>query len=92
MRSLGIHLRALYLDDPKILINETRLKTAVLKWHLDLPGASELNQLILIVMALLIQSSHCIEPLREGLHSSEHRRLYAVVYGKDSLLMKYKLR
>ena len=43
MRSLGIHLRALSLDDVKIPINKTRLKIAVLKWHLGLPGANELT-------------------------------------------------
>ena len=32
VRSLGIHLRALSLDDVKIPINKTRLKIAVLKW------------------------------------------------------------
>ena len=31
--------RALSLDDVKIPINKTRLKIAVLKWHLGLPGA-----------------------------------------------------
>ena len=40
VRSLGIHLRALSLDDVKIPINKTRLKIAVLK-HLGLPGANE---------------------------------------------------
>ena len=41
MRSLGIHLRTLSLD-VKIPINKTIFKIAVLKWHLGLPGASEL--------------------------------------------------
>ena len=36
--SLGIHLRALFLDNVKIPIKKTRLKIAVLKWHLGLPG------------------------------------------------------
>ena len=40
---LGIQLRALSLDDVKIPINKTRLKIAVLKWHLGLPGANELT-------------------------------------------------
>ena len=31
------------LDDVKIPINKTRLKIAVLKWHLGLPGANELK-------------------------------------------------
>ena len=43
MKSLGIHLRALSPDDVKISINKTRLKIAVLKWHLGLPGAIELS-------------------------------------------------
>ena len=43
MRSHGIHLRALSLDDVKIPINKTRLKIAVLKWHPGPPGANELN-------------------------------------------------
>ena len=43
MRSLGIHLRELSLDDLKITINKTRLKIAVLKWHPGLPGANELT-------------------------------------------------
>ena len=38
MRSLGIHLRALSLDNVKIPINKTRLKIAVLKWHLRSPS------------------------------------------------------
>ena len=42
VRSLGFHLRASSLDDVKIPINKTRLKIAVLKWHLGLPGANEL--------------------------------------------------
>ena len=42
VRCHGIHLRALSLDDVKIPINKTRLKTAVLKWHPGLPGANEL--------------------------------------------------
>ena len=42
LRSLGIHLRALSLDNVKIPINKTRLKIAVLKWHLGPPGANEL--------------------------------------------------
>ena len=36
MRSLGIHLTALSLNGVKIPINKTRLKIAVLKWHLGL--------------------------------------------------------
>ena len=46
MRSLGIHLRALSIDDVKTTINKTRLKIAVLKWHLGLPGANELKCLL----------------------------------------------
>ena len=41
--SLGIHLRALSLDDVKIPTNKTRLEIALLKWHPCLPGANELN-------------------------------------------------
>ena len=37
-----LHLRALSLDDVKIQINKIRLKIAVLKWHLVIPGANEL--------------------------------------------------
>ena len=44
VRSLGIHLRALSLEDVKIPINKTRLKIAVLNWHPGLPGANELNR------------------------------------------------
>ena len=43
LRSLGIHLRALSLDDVKIPVNKTRLKIAVLKWHPGLPGANEIK-------------------------------------------------
>ena len=43
MRSLGVHLRALSLDNVKIPINKTRLKIAVLKRNLGLPGANELT-------------------------------------------------
>ena len=46
MRSLGIHLRVLSLEDHedvKIPINKTRLKIAVLKWHPGLPGTNELK-------------------------------------------------
>ena len=43
MRSLGIHPRALSLDDVKIPINKTRLKIAVSKWHLGLPWTNELT-------------------------------------------------
>ena len=45
MRSHGIHLRALSLDDVKIPIDWTRLKIAVLKWHPSLPAANELTSL-----------------------------------------------
>ena len=41
--SLGIHLRALSLDNVKKPINKTRLKIAPLKWHPGLPGANELK-------------------------------------------------
>ena len=40
VKFLGIHLMALSLDDVKMPINKTRLKIAVLKWHLGLPGAN----------------------------------------------------
>ena len=40
VKSLGIHVKALSLDDVKIPINKMRLKIAVLKWHLGLPGAN----------------------------------------------------
>ena len=43
VRSHGIHLRALSLDDVKIPINKARLKIAVLKWHLGLSEANELS-------------------------------------------------
>ena len=43
MRSHGIHLKALYLDDVKIPISKKRLKIAVLRWHPGLPGANELT-------------------------------------------------
>ena len=43
VRSHGIHLRGLSLDDVKIPINKTRLKIAVLKWHPGLPRANELK-------------------------------------------------
>ena len=43
--SLVIHLRALLLDDVMIPINKTRLKIAVLKWHLGLPGPMSKFQL-----------------------------------------------
>ena len=46
VRSHGIHLRALSLDDVKIPIDKTRLKIAVLKWHLGLPGANELKHVM----------------------------------------------
>ena len=49
MRSLGNHLRALSLYDVKMPINKTRLKIAILKWHLGLPGANELINAISIV-------------------------------------------
>ena len=45
VRSHGIHLRGLSLDDVKIPIDNTRLKIAVLKWHPGLPGANELTVL-----------------------------------------------
>ena len=35
-----------HLDDVKMPINKTRLKIAVLKWHLGLPGANELKAYI----------------------------------------------
>ena len=43
MRSHGIHLGVLWLEDLKKPINKTRLKIAVLKWHPGLPGANELT-------------------------------------------------
>ena len=46
MRSLGIYLRVLSLDDVKEPINKTRLKIAVLKWHQGLPGANELAPML----------------------------------------------
>ena len=49
VRSHGIHLMALSLDDAKIPINKTRLKIAVLKWHLGLPGASQLTHCGLVM-------------------------------------------
>ena len=45
MRSHGIHIGAISLDDVKIPINKTRLNIAVLKWHPGLPGANELKQI-----------------------------------------------
>ena len=42
--SLGIHLRALSLNDVEIPIDKTRLKISVLKWHLGLPGSIELTR------------------------------------------------
>ena len=44
VRSHGIHLRALSLDDVKIPIDKIRVKIAVLKWHPGLPGANELTK------------------------------------------------
>ena len=43
MRSLGIHLRPLSLDDVKIPINKTGLKIAAFEWQLGLPGANKLT-------------------------------------------------
>ena len=51
VRSHGIHLRALSLVDVKIQINKTRLKIAVLKWHLGTPGTNELTP--------VLQQGHC---------------------------------
>ena len=46
MRSHGIHLRGLSLDNVKVPINKTRLKIAVLKWHPGLPGTNELTSFL----------------------------------------------
>ena len=51
VRFHGIHLRGLSLDDLRIPINKTRLKIAVLIWHLGLPGANEL-------MGIMMTSSY----------------------------------
>ena len=40
---LGFNLLALSLDDVKIPVKKPRLKIAILKWHLGLPGANELT-------------------------------------------------
>ena len=59
MRSLGIHLRALSLDEVKIPINKTRLKIAELKCHPGLPGPNELTKLALQLRHGWIDTSHC---------------------------------
>ena len=53
-RSLGIHLRALSLDNVKIPVNKTRSKIAVLKWLLSLPGANGLMQNNPVVMVVIL--------------------------------------
>ena len=45
---------ALSLDDVKIPINKMRLKFAVLKWHLCLPGANEIIRDSCLAMSLKI--------------------------------------
>ena len=43
VRYYGIYLRALSSEDLKISVSKSELKSAVLKWHPDLPGTNELT-------------------------------------------------
>ena len=78
MRSLGIHLRALALDDVKIPISKTRLKIAVLKWYLGLLGGNELK---LEDMSATNKSQHnCMCILWNILLDDPHHHLICTIW------------
>ena len=77
MRSHGIHLGALALQDLKKPINKTILKFAVLKWHPGPPGANELRKLP--------------EPMMSHCHYDAEKQASLIVFSQKCIWNKYHL-